>query len=115
EASQDCSRENSIAAGVAPDEEELAVAMFLRYHYCKKMSRTRPSKSEILRVDQNAPLERDAQRFRELRRGLEKHRVLLQRYGSEADDEMRKSPMRLRLRSHAAPWALLRTDIQGPA
>jgi len=45
--------------------------------------------------------------------GARTDRVFLQRYGSEADDEVRQSPLCLCRRPHEASRALLRAHLQG--
>ena len=68
----------------------------------KTMSRVSVSKSGISPLVRNASLERHTQRFLELNE-TGAGRVFLQRYSTEANDEVRQSPVRLCLRRHQAP------------
>ena len=89
----------------------VAVVIFLRYYYRKNNVTRSCFESRVRPVAPNASLERHTQRFHGTQTRSRSVGVLLQRYGSEADDEVRQSPVRLCLRPHQAPRALLRTHL----
>jgi len=75
------------------------------------MSRISVSKSGIRPVPRNASLERTRNAsWNSDEAGTD--RVFLQRYSSEADDEVRQSPVRLCLRRHQATRTVLRAYLQ---
>src|SRR5258708_15500826 len=112
DANQDWSRANSIAAGVGSEEGELAVVIFLRYYH-RKNNATPPYLHEPNpATGTTCPPAPPLSALPRAQTGPGAVGVLLQRHRAEADDEVRQSPLRLRLRPHQASTAILRPHLQ---
>src|ERR1035437_6065054 len=112
DANQDWSRANSRAAGVVPERVELAIVICLRYYHRKHHAtdsslyeRNPAPGTECHPGTPHAALRRT-------QAGPRATGAFLQRDGAEADDEVRQSPLRLRLRPRQASRALLRDHLQ---